>query len=142
MPKKYLRETCPFMSIFAAVREIILTIQRKPENHLPKLKYYSKYRVNLFYVHCFFSILEDADFARKFQFHILCLPPSLYIHIYICMGSPHMVFLLHRIEAVLSTHFKHLFDMISPSSLGRLRLLHPPTPQKRSLESKISTVNQ
>ena len=52
--KKYLGEKCPFMSIFAAVREIILTIQRKPENHLPKLKYYSKYRVNLFYVHCFF----------------------------------------------------------------------------------------
>ena len=55
------------MSIYAAVREIFLIIQKKPENHLPKLKYYSKYRSGLFYVHCFFQFWKMPNLPENFN---------------------------------------------------------------------------
>ena len=81
-PKKYLREKCPFMSIFAAVREIILTIQRKPDNHLPKLKNYSKYRVKIYSMYTvFFQFWKMPILLEHFNF-IFYVFHRPYIYIY------------------------------------------------------------
>ena len=69
------------MSICAAVREIILTIQRKPENHLPKLKYYSKYRSGLFCVHSFFNIGRCRICQKKSISHSMFANSLIYIYI-------------------------------------------------------------
>ena len=69
------------MSIYAAVRGIILTIQRKPKSHFPKLNNILSIGLGILCPPVF------SNFGRceitKNRFHILCSPQFLYIELYL-----------------------------------------------------------